>query len=243
VIWAVRDDGVLLSCTYVRQLEQWAWARHDSQEAIFESVCSTPEATENTVRFMVRRYVNGQWRRNIEKLAPRVNQGIADGLFLDSAVSKTSVTIVTGLTHLIGREVYALVDGVPQGPFTVSAQGEITLNPGGVKVHVGLRITAQGHTLDVYSTEREIRTAKKLVKKVYMEVEDSMPFKAGQRFSDVLQRTTHPDGLQWLIPRTGLVQVNINADWDDSGAVVWEHTDPTPLTIMSVIREVDFGGH
>ncbi len=251
VIWAVRDDGALLSCTYVRQLEQWAWARHDTGGDIFESVCSVPETTESAVYFMVRRYVNGQFRRYFEKLAPRVNQSLWDGVFLDSAVTKTNVTTVTGLTHLIGREVYALVDGAALGPFTVSGQGEITLPAPATKVHVGLRITAQGHTLDIYSTEREVRTARKLVKKVYLEVEGSMPFKAGQRLTDTLQLATRVDGLYWSAPLappyqtpyTGLVQVNINADWDDSGAVVWEHTDPTPLTIMSVIREVDFGGY
>jgi hypothetical protein len=75
-----------------------------------------------------------------------------------------------------------------------------------------------------------------------MEVEQSMPFKAGQRLTDVLERAHRSDGSAWTQPYTGLVKANINSDWDDSGAVVWEHTDPTPLTILSIIREVEIGG-
>lgn len=240
-LWVVRSDGALLSCTYVKELDLWAWARHDTDGDKFEDVCAVPENGEHAVRAMIQRNVNGTWRRYIERLSPRLKADWADLVFLDSAVTKTNCTTVTGLSHLIGRTVYALADGVVQGPFEVSAEGEITLGGLAAKVHVGLKITAQGHTLDLYSSEAEIRVRSKLVKQVYMEVERSMPFKAGQRLTDVLERAHKPDGSAWTEPYTGLVRVNINSDWSDEGAVVWEHTDPTPLTILSIIREVEFG--
>jgi hypothetical protein len=242
VVWAVRDDGALLSCTYVRQHETWAWARHDTGDGdLFEGICSVPEGGENAVYVLVKRYVGGVWKRYVERFAPRVNQSLADGVFLDSAITKTNVTAVTGLGHLEGRTVYALADGVVRGPFVV-AGGSITLPVLAAKVHVGLRITAQGHTLDAYSATEEVRVRRKNVKRVYAEVEGSMPFKAGQRLTDGLELSSRPDAADWTAPYTGLVQINTNSDYDDSGAVVWEHTDPTPLTIMSIIREIEFGG-
>jgi hypothetical protein len=243
-IWAVRSDGALLACTYVKEIEQWAWTRHDTDGDKFESVCSVPEAGENAVYALVQRYVGGQWVRYHERLAPRLGQALADGVFLDSATTYSGppATSITGLEHLIGRTVYALADGIPRGPFVVTPEGTVTLETPAAKVHVGLRIVVQGHTLGVHSPQVELRPRQKLIKQVFMEVADSMPFKAGQRLTDTLETAHLPDGSPWTAPRTGLVKVNINADWDDAGEVVWEHTDPTPLTILSIIREVDFGG-
>lgn len=252
-IWAVRSDGALLSCTYVRQHETWAWARHDTGGDKFEWICAIPENGENAVYALVKRYVGGVWKRYFERLAPRTKQALVNGVFLDSAITNTYIppggpgpypgsTTVSGLTHLIGRDVYVLADGAPYGPFTVAGDGMITLTtPYFSRAHAGLRITAQGHTLDMYSSQEEVRPRKKLVKKVFMEVSGSRPFKAGQRLTDVLEQAVLTDGQPWTGVYTGIVQVSINCDWDSAGAVVWEHTDPTPLTILSVIREIEYG--
>jgi hypothetical protein len=42
-----------------------------------------------------------------------------------------------GLWHLIGETVYALADGIVQGPFTVSAAGQVTLATAATVVTVG----------------------------------------------------------------------------------------------------------
>jgi hypothetical protein len=107
--------------------------------------------------------------------------------------------------------------------------------------HIGLKITAQGHTLDMYNSQEEVRPRKKLIKKVFAEVSASRPFKAGQRLTDTLERAVLTDGEPWTGVYTGLVQISINCDWDSAGAMVWEHTEPTPITILSIIREVEYG--
>ena len=55
LVWAVRDDGVLLSLTYLKEQEVYGWARHDTQGQ-FVSVCSIPEGREDAIYMVVQRY-------------------------------------------------------------------------------------------------------------------------------------------------------------------------------------------
>lgn len=66
VIWAVRSDGTLLSCTYLREQQVLAWAHHDTLGA-FESVCCVPEGNQVSVYAVVRRVINGSTVRFIER--------------------------------------------------------------------------------------------------------------------------------------------------------------------------------
>lgn len=74
VIWAVREDGVLLSFTYIKEQDVYAWARHDTN-GLFKSVCSISEGNENAVYFVVERMVNGQLVQNVERMASRIMGG------------------------------------------------------------------------------------------------------------------------------------------------------------------------
>lgn len=74
VIWAVREDGVLLSFTYIKEQDVYAWARHDT-DGLFKSVCSISEGNENAVYFVVERMVNGQLVQYVERMASRIMGG------------------------------------------------------------------------------------------------------------------------------------------------------------------------
>ncbi len=68
---AVRDDGVLLSLTYLREQEVYGWARHDTSGE-FISICSIPEDREDAVYAVVRRYLGDYgFRYHVERLANR----------------------------------------------------------------------------------------------------------------------------------------------------------------------------
>jgi hypothetical protein len=233
VIWAVRDDGVLLSCTYIRAMELWAMAQHDTGDGdLFESVCVVPEGQETAAYFLVKRMVNGQWRRHFERLTPRVGIDRVSGVFLDAAITSTG-KVINGLGHLEGREVYALVDGMTYGPFVVQA-GAITLPVTGTVVHVGLSIDARWASLDMFSTQDEIRPRQKTVRKVYLEVLETATFRAGQTWQDTLMKWERV-GLF-----SGLAEIAIDTTWDTSGAVVVQVDEPLPFTALSLIREVDW---
>lgn len=106
IVWAVRSDGVLLGLTYLREHEVSGWHRHDTGDGdLVEDVCVVPEGDEDAVYILVRRLVDGTWRRYVERLASRRVDDIADAVFLDSALrydgrntGATTLTLSGGTT-------------------------------------------------------------------------------------------------------------------------------------------------
>lgn len=86
IIWAVRDDGVLLGLTYLREHQIWGWHRHDFDGTV-ENVCCIPEGNETALYLCIKRTINGQTKRYIERMATRFVDDIKDALFLDCALS------------------------------------------------------------------------------------------------------------------------------------------------------------
>ena len=102
IVWAVRSDGVLLSLTYNRAQQMLAWARHDFQDAAVESIAVIPEGTEDSVYLLMKRTINGDTHRYIEKLSSRFFTTILDAKFMDSNISydgrNTDSTLTVSLT-------------------------------------------------------------------------------------------------------------------------------------------------
>lgn len=67
IVWAVREDGVLLSLVYLKEHSVWAWSRHTT-DGFVESVCSLSEGTEDVVYVVVRREVDGDTVRYVEQI-------------------------------------------------------------------------------------------------------------------------------------------------------------------------------
>ena len=93
IVWSVRDDGKLLSLTYVPDQDVYAWCRHDTQ-GLFKSVCSVPEGNVDAVYFVVERHVpnalgNPCWVYFLERMAERQGCCIYDAWHLDAALSLT----------------------------------------------------------------------------------------------------------------------------------------------------------
>lgn len=86
IVWAVRDDGVLLGLTYVREHQLLAWHRHD-MDGFVENVCVVPEGDVDAVYIVVRREIDGRSVRMIERMADRRVDDIKDCIFMDSAIS------------------------------------------------------------------------------------------------------------------------------------------------------------
>lgn len=85
--WCVREDGLLLALTYLRDQQVFAWAPQPSVSGKFESTCSISEGNEDAVYFSVQRTVNGQTVRYIERLASRLFTSDTDGFFVDCGLS------------------------------------------------------------------------------------------------------------------------------------------------------------
>ena len=98
VVWAVRDDGIVLGLTYIREQQIWAWHRHDT-DGLFENTAAVSEQLEDAIYFVVKRTIDGVERRYIERLEERLVGDIKDSIFMDSALSydgrNTSATTMT----------------------------------------------------------------------------------------------------------------------------------------------------
>ena len=148
-LWALREDGRLLLCTYDRvEQEVIAWALHDTisdESDAFESIAVLPDDAGNEQLWaIVRRTVDGATVRLIERFS--------EFYPLDCALTATSFTAQTiwnGLDHLEGREVDIVADGAYAGRQTVTA-GAITLQAAlaAQQVTIGLPFTMRVELLD-----------------------------------------------------------------------------------------------
>lgn len=266
VIWAVRDDGKLLSLTYVREQEVWAWALHETA-GLVESIACIPEGDEDAVYLVVRRQTgDGTWHRYIERMASRQltfdendEADPAANVFLDGAVTKGPLAAgapVTSLDHLEGRTVIALADGqvirtTPTGTPLVVTGGQVTLaNPQGAGftlVHVGLPYVWL-QLLDLAMQGRDIRLAEKSVGRVSFEVENSRGIQVAEtvdvdesEWQEWDQRSVSDQyGVLALVD--GLFERTIFSSWNRKGRATLRQVEPLPCTVLAVTREVDLGG-
>jgi len=109
VVWCVRDDGILLALTYLKEQDMVAWSRHDTL-GLFKSVCAVRESDHDAVYVVVQRQIGGRNVQMVERLAQRMFTYGSDSVFcVDAGVrspqyypsAKLTATNCTGPTQLI----------------------------------------------------------------------------------------------------------------------------------------------
>lgn len=99
IVWVVREDGVLATFTFEPKEEVSGWARQITQNSagvevpvgFYESVAVIHGSIEDEVWVSVRREINGNTVRYIERFATRFFDQIDEAMMLDSAVIVSSV--------------------------------------------------------------------------------------------------------------------------------------------------------
>jgi hypothetical protein len=242
IVWTVMGDGLLLSLTYMREHQVWAWTRHDT-DGTFESVCSVSEGSEDAVYVVVNRTIGGATRRYVERLQSRVVNSVADAFFVDSGLTYSGfpATTISGLGHLEGKTVAILADG-SVAPSRVVAGGAVTLPGAASVVHVGLPYTAEMVTLDLELGPRGASKQRRVVE-MMVKVERSRALWAGpdaDHMTEFKQRDAEPYGSPIGL-LTGDMRLAIPPAWGRSGSITVQQRDPLPLTVLAVIPEVDVG--
>ena len=150
LLWCVSNTGVLLCCTYVPEQRIVSWTECKSENSNFKRVCCVSEGLEDRLYVIVERNVNGVTKKYLEHMAP-LNYDADNGRFLDSYL-EGSFTLpqnkISGLDHLNGCSVHALVDGSHYGPFIVQ-NGAVDLPKKGNDIVIGLPIKAQVRTVPI----------------------------------------------------------------------------------------------
>lgn len=262
VLWAVRDDGVLLSMT-VASTGEIGWTQHETNGFVL-GVCVVPEDGEDGVYLLVRRTKPADASPQdaavyVERMTSRVaNDSAEDDACVDCCLRfKTSAQLTyTGLDHLEGLEVYAVsVGNVPYGPFVVTA-GAITLpelptpndvdvsdNPTQVVMFIGLLFTPEIETLD-YVAGPETRMRQKTVSRVGFEVNRSRGLYLGQDFEHLVEwrQRSVSGGYGATSEDTDTQSVAVSGTYDKFARAVLRQALPLPVTVLAIVREVDFGG-
>lgn len=253
VVWVVLNDGSMVSLTYMKEHEVWAWTSHDSAGGVFEDVTVVAEGNDDVPYFVVRRQIGGVWKRYIERLHSRVMQDVSDAFFVDSGLTYEGVaaTVFSGLDHLDGQSVVALADGNVVRGLTVTA-GSVTLPYAAEKVHIGLSYEALIETLnlDLGSVQGlgTVQGRMKSVAEVTLRVEETRglfvgPYddaRDGRHLVEYRQRETEAwnEAIQLY---TGDIRITPAWDWNTAGSMVVKQFDPLPMTILAIMPDVVIG--
>lgn len=115
VVWVVRSDGKVLSLTFLRAQQIFAWTQHEFPGATAEDVVAIPEEGQHYVYFLMKREVDGREVRYIERLNTRQITDEKEMIFMDCAITydgrnpdETVTMIVTGGTTWAAGEYLTL---------------------------------------------------------------------------------------------------------------------------------------
>jgi hypothetical protein len=236
VVWCVLDNGRLATMTYIKDQELIAWTQQVT-DGFYESVSVVSEGNEDAVYVIVRREIDGETKRYVERFESRNIVDPADSFFVHSGLSYRGdpVDEISGLDHLEGREVAILCDGSVLPRQTVE-DGSVTLPVEGSVIHVGLPYFSTLETLPVGDTQGGIGRRKKIVK-LRARVERSRGMWVGPSLDEMTEMKRDP---LWTnnLP-TDEVEILTVPETNEQVTAFIQQRDPLPLSIQAVIPEVD----
>lgn len=258
-IWAVRDDGVLLCLTYMKEQNVYGWSRHVTQGKVL-SVAVISGSQEDVVMLVVEREVGGAKKYFLERLAGRFRDtdGIEEAFYVDGGLTsrrETAAEMMTGLGHLEGADVVALADGSPVEGLKV-ADGAVTLPYAAKVVTVGLNYvsalsplpletdTQQGATLG------KRRAYGKCVLRLYRSVGGKYAATEPGDLFDVAGwkgRTAYdlpflPEKYgEACQPFSGNIEISLPSGQDTDTSLWLMQDRPMPFRVVAIMADVDFG--
>ena len=260
----VLEDGTVAILLYEPTEEVICWFKWET-DGFVERAAVLPGVSEDAVFYVVRREINGQTKRFIEKWALEAECVGDTGLtwLMDAAVSYTDTgrtNVITGLDHLVGEEVIVWssdtgsIPGVDRSPdingtqrtYTVDTGGSITLD---VPVHhavVGLPYEATWKSTKL-AYGAQAGTALNQMKRV-----TQMGMVLHQTHSRALQYGADTGALDHM-PRVyrgkeldpdhifksyDEVAISFPSGWDPDTRVIIKAKAPRPATIMALVPTV-----
>lgn len=245
IVWALLDNGMLLSLTYIKSEEILAWTWHVTA-GFFESIETVYGDGQDELYCIVRRGNN----RYLEKIAndsssgnmarSNVYQFIVDcGIVIEN---NSPTNEITGLTWLANKTVSILADGDVHPPREVNEQGELTLDYDAEVVIVGLPYESVIETLSpVVQLQNGVSIGKKIkVPSITFFFLDSRGLLAGKdrnSASPVYFRTEQE--FQSTIQQTSQTfKLIIPSSFDYDGSVYIIQKDPLAFNIIAIMKEI-----
>lgn len=183
VAWVVRDDGLILSLTYLPEQDVYAWTRHTTAGKA-KSVAVVREGSYDVPYFLLERTIEGVTVNTIERMQPHTFTDLHDafcvdaGLTLDDPITLTGATatnpvvVTTSAAHGLSNGDTVDISGVKEtvGVSTSTDREQVSSDYNGVGYTVA-NVTAttfelQSNAVDVdgsgfaaYSSGGEVRKA------------------------------------------------------------------------------------
>ena len=112
IVWMTSSNGKLLGLTYVPEQQLGAWHQHDT-DGTFESVACVSEGNDDVTYAVIKRTINGQSKRYIERMGTRLFPTQRDSFFLDAGATydgtntdtNKTVTISGGTNYTKGESI------------------------------------------------------------------------------------------------------------------------------------------
>ena len=249
MVWVAMDDGSLLSLTYVREQQVFAWARHDVGGKVLD-VETIPDDVEDAVYIVVERVIGSSTVYMSERITHRDDTPEEEWQFADSSLvyEGDPVSTVTGLRHLVGETVTVLADGFVLGEHVVDATGSVVLNNLYSRVVVGLPYVSEIETLNLdLGNVPELGVVKGRdvsIPNLVITLEESRGVSAGQSDDTMIfvQERDNENYGEPIAPFTGERKYDLEPDWTRTGQITIRQTLPLPMKVLSVAPEVIIGG-
>ncbi len=247
-IWIVRDDGVLLALTYMKEHDIWGWSRHITEGKV-RSVVTVSGDNDDDIFMVVERAINGVTKFYLEKMASRWREvdGIETAFFVDCGLNifnETPKDTITGLEHLEACRVSILADGSPIEEELVQ-NGTVTLPYSASVVTVGLAYTSK---LSPMPIEGDLQTGTTLgqmrgIGQCTLRVQSTVGGKYGANMDELYDFPYVPT--VWgdaVVPFSGDVDF-IPGGGQATDTTLWLVQDRAlPFTISAMVMNVDVQG-
>ena len=247
VVWIVRDDGLLLGFTYMKEHDIWGWSRHPTAGAV-RSVCSLSGENGDDLWLVTRRNVNGKQRYFLEVLARQWgdNDAIQQAFFVDCGKTlslSAPARQLSGLGHLEGCTVSVLADGSPVEGCVVK-NGGIELPYAARTVQVGLPCASVLGLLPLESDGQYGSTLgkRRSYGRCTLRMHRSVGGKYGPHREELYDLPVlHEVWGKACEPYTGDVDC-LPGGTQEARASLWLVQDrPLPFHLAAVVLDVDFG--
>lgn len=249
IIYFVRSDGTIACLSYIREQEVYAWSRIIT-DGEFEAVVNIPEGDEDSIYAVVKRVVNGETVRYIERFDNNYDgDSPNDYVMLDCAKKydmEEATDTLTGLGHLAGNTISVVGDGRVLRNYTVQDDGTVKLPIQIKRAVAGLPYTMNIElpNIEVQLQDGTMQGRFKQVSEAILRVENTFGGEVGTEFGnqdaiayDEFSMTENMklySGDKKATPPTG--------GFDRDGRLCITSSEPYPFNLLSVTRQVTFGG-
>jgi hypothetical protein len=245
-IWAVRSDGTLLCCTYLRAENVIAWSRQTTC-GTFEAIACIPHPNgdRDQAWTITNRTVNGATKRFVEIFDDCAHY--YGTINTDAAWTCDSATAITSITvgHMPNATVQVVGDGAVFPDVTLDASGAGTISYAAKKIEVGLGYVSTLTTMppevaggDGTSQGKKRRWAEILIR-FFQTVGAAVS--ASGRDVDELSFRASGDLMDAPPPLFTGDRRKENLGWGD-GAITIQQTQPLPNTVLMISGILDLGG-